>query len=61
MHQNHGTSSTTPPPSQSGGSHGIDHSPIDRKPVYLPPISPPPMMVALNGGGGYYEGLKYAN
>ncbi|XP_039488809.1 forkhead box protein biniou [Drosophila santomea] len=61
MHQNHGTSSMTPPPSQSGGSHVIDHSPIDRKPVYLPPITPPPTSVALNGGGGYYEGLKYAN
>ncbi|EDV50540.1 uncharacterized protein Dere_GG14397, isoform A [Drosophila erecta] len=61
MHQNHGTSSMTPPPSQSGGSHGIDHSPIDRKPVYLPPTSPPPNLAALNGGGGYYEGLKYAN
>ncbi|XP_043648822.1 forkhead box protein biniou [Drosophila teissieri] len=61
MHQNHATSSMTPPPSQSGGSHVIDHSPIDRKPVYLPPITPPPTSVALNGGGGYYEGLKYAN
>ncbi|XP_017017381.1 forkhead box protein biniou [Drosophila kikkawai] len=62
LHQSHG--SMTPPPSQSGGNHVIDHShsPIDRKPVYLPPITPPPTSVALNGGGGgggYYEALKY--
>ncbi|XP_017121425.1 forkhead box protein biniou [Drosophila elegans] len=59
IHQNH--ASMTPPPSQSGGNHVIDHSPIDRKPVYLPPITPPPTSVALNGGGGYYEALKYSN
>ncbi|XP_036672243.2 forkhead box protein biniou [Drosophila suzukii] len=59
IHQNH--ASMTPPPSQSGGNHVIDHSPIDRKPVYLPPITPPPTSVALNGGGGYYESLKYSN
>ncbi|EDV41162.2 uncharacterized protein Dana_GF23557 [Drosophila ananassae] len=61
-HQNH--TSMTPPPSQSGGNHVIDHSPIDRKPVYLPPITPPPpsTVVALNGGGGgYYEPLKFSN
>nr|XP_017010510.2 forkhead box protein biniou [Drosophila takahashii] len=61
IHQNQNHPSMTPPPSQSGGNHVIDHSPIDRKPVYLPPITPPPTSVALNGGGGYYEALKYSN
>ncbi|SPP87516.1 forkhead box protein biniou [Drosophila guanche] len=65
-HHHHHHGSMTPPPSQSG-NHVIDHSPIDRKPVYLPPITPPPTAVAINGNGngngvgGYYDALKYAN
>ncbi|KAH8305181.1 hypothetical protein KR018_000123 [Drosophila ironensis] len=70
QHHHHSHTAMTPPPSQSGGSHVIDHSPIDRKPVYLPPITPPPppassvAVVALNGGGasgGYYEPIKFSN
>ncbi|KAH8379190.1 hypothetical protein KR009_003494 [Drosophila setifemur] len=58
-HQSHSSMTPPPPlpPSQAGGNHVIDHSPIDRKPVYLPSITPPPPPM----NGGYYETIKYTN
>ncbi|XP_017841230.1 forkhead box protein biniou [Drosophila busckii] len=57
LQQLHALPSMTPPPSQSqAGNHVMDRSPIDLKPVYLPPITPPPTV-----NGGYYETIKYSN